>query len=121
MVDKFSASRTQDCQSPFVFKAGSTFDVSGPIVLKDNGVQITDLTGFVVTSEIRRPDGSLVATLDASWLDATKCLVRLRATESTRNWPEGIVNIDIMLVSPTGESIATDTEQFKVERGVTRA
>jgi hypothetical protein len=121
MVDKFSASRTQDCSTPFVFKAGSTFDVSGPIVLKDNGVQVADLTGFVVTSEIRRPDGSLVAKLDASWLDATKCLVRLRATESTRSWPEGIVNIDIVLVSPTGDVMPTDTEQFKIERGVTHA
>ena len=103
------------------FKRGSTFDFSGQISVTDAGVAVADLTGWTVTCQLRPQSGGLIADLQFTWLDASQRLCRIRSTTSTAAWPEGVAEIDIRLVSPSGDVVATDTTQLQIARAVTRA
>jgi len=100
-------------------KRGDTFDMSGPVAVQVNGVDVTDFTGWQVACQIRRPDGALVATAQAQWLDAVQGLLRVYV-QSTSSWALGIVEIDVQLTMPGGELVSTPTQQFDVVREITR-
>lgn len=103
----------------FQHKRGDTFDLSGPVQVTDSGAEVSDFTGWGIACQLRRPDGVLVATLQASWLNPIARLMRVRAT-NTAAWPLGMVEMDVQLTTPTGDVVSTPTERFEVVREVTR-
>lgn len=101
------------------FLRGSSFDFSGPVVLLDQGQRVLDLTGWVVTSQIRTLSADLVADLDVEWLDATQSLLRVSCAASTAAWPVGAVSMDFRFVSPAGQIVFSQPSSFKVQKVIT--
>lgn len=100
-------------------KRGDTFDLSGPVQVTEGGTPVANFAGWGIACQLRRPDGVLVATLQATWLDTAARLMRLRATD-TAAWPFGVVEMDVQLTTPAGDVVSTPTEKFEVVREVTR-
>lgn len=103
------------------FVRGNTFDYSGVIDVTDDGVAVTDLTGWTGACQVRTVRGTLIATLTFAWLDAAARLCRVRSTGSTAAWELGRALIDIRLTSPAGDVISTDTTAITIADGATRA
>lgn len=103
------------------FKRGNTFDFSGEVNVTDDGVAVTDLTGWTGECQIRTVRDTLVAELDFSWLSAANRLCRVRSTGSTAAWTLGRAIIDIKLTSPAGDVISTDTDVITIVDGATHA
>lgn len=99
-------------------RRGATFDLSGVITVKHQGVPVPDLTGWTGASKVKTPHGQLVADLEFSWLDASQRLARIRA-QNTDNWPVGVLVTDILLTSPNGDKVPTDRAEFTCFAGVT--
>jgi hypothetical protein len=100
-------------------KRGDTFDYSDQLAMTINDVPVTDFTGMVGASEIRTPEGVLVAALDFTWLDVTQGLYRVRSPNPTTAWPVGLLLHDVQLTTPGGDVISTATETFKLVGDVT--
>ena len=99
-------------------RRGATFDLSGVITVKHQGIPVPDLTGWTGACKVKTPTGALVAELQFTWLDASQRLARIRA-QNTDNWPVGTVVTDILLTSPNGDKVPTDKAEFTVFAGVT--
>lgn len=100
-------------------RRGATFDLSGVITVKHQGVPVPDLTGWTGASKVKTQHGQLVAELEFSWLDASQRIARIRA-QNTDNWPVGVVlETDILLTSPNGDKVPTDRAEFTCFAGVT--
>jgi len=102
------------------FKVGDTFDVSDQLVMTADGVAVTNFTGMTGSSQIRRTDGTLIADLVFTWLDATQGLYRARFTGSTQGWPVGDALHDLQLTTASGDIVSTDTELIRFVPDVTR-
>lgn len=102
------------------FTRGDTFEFSGPATLKVNGVVTDDLTGYTATSQIRTPDGRLIADLTVTFLDYQPCVINLRAEDPTTGWPVGKAHIDIEFVAPSGRIVSTQKVVFEIVGDVTR-
>lgn len=103
------------------FFRGDTFDYSGVIDVTDDGVAVTDLTGWTGACQIRTVRGTLIATLAFTWLDAAARLCRVRSTGSTAAWEIGRALINIRVTSPAGDVVSTDATAITVADGPTRA
>lgn len=77
--------------------------------------------GWDVTSEVREPNGKIVATPACEWLDPlTTRNLKVRVAD-TSTWPAGELDIDIKFVRAVdGEVIKTTTARFTVGAGVTQ-
>ena len=102
-----------DPNAPFEFKRGDTFLVAA--VLPDS-VRAT-LAGAEARSQIRRPDGRLVATLDVT---LTADQITLRFSGNTQDWPLGQVEVDVQFLLASGIVTSTGTTTFNVVRDVTQ-
>lgn len=107
------------------FYRGSTFDYSGEVSITDGGVALTDLTGWTGQSQIRAKRGAqagtVVATLEFTWLDASARLCRIRSTSSTDAWLLGRAIVNIQLASPAGDKVATQNYELDIVEGATHA
>lgn len=105
---------------------GDTFSMSGPVTVMEldtatgEYARLLDLTGWSVASQIRDTLDHVVATLDATWLDAAQSLLTVAAPGSTADWQPGRVYIDVQLTSPAGDVVSTPRAEFKVRGDVTR-
>jgi len=95
------------------FKAGDTFDYSGPVELVDGAGAPVVMTGWTVASKVRFPDAGRVVELTASWLGSGFTHVRVTSS-STDDWPPGPADIDIEFTSPAGAVVSTNTMRFSV-------
>ena len=102
-----------DPSAPFEFKRGDTFRVAA--VLPESARPA--LAGADARSQIRRPDGRLVATLDVT---LTTDQVGLGFSGSTQDWPLGQVEIDVQFTLPSGLITSTATTTFNVVKDVTQ-
>jgi hypothetical protein len=77
---------------------------------------VTDMTGWQPRAELRREDGTLVATLTSGWLDVAARIVLLSAPAAdTLTWPLARMVLDIKLTAPGGEPVlysAISTSRF---------
>lgn len=112
------------CQNePLRFRRGATFDFSGPItvVLSATGEPVTDLTGWTATSQIRKPDDTLIADIQATiFTQEGKNYLRLFTTASTASWPVGAAVMDVRYVDASGHVVFTETTHLIIEKTVTR-
>lgn len=105
--------------NPLVFKAGSSFDYTGDVVIRENGLQVANLGDWVGHCQLKTVSGTLIAALTVQWLDAAQGLIRVFAANSTAAWPAGLAVFDLVFVSPLGERVATDSVYVQVTQGVT--
>lgn len=105
--------------NPLVFKAGGSFDYTGDVVIRENGVPVTNLADWVGHCQLKTTAGSLIAALTVQWVDASQGLIRVYAPNSTNAWPQGLAVFDLVLVSPLGERVATETVYVQIVAGVT--
>lgn len=103
-----------DPSAPFEFKRGDTFLVAA--VLPESARPA--LAGADARSQIRRPDGRLVATLNVT---LTTDQIGLGFSGSTQDWPLGQVEIDVQFTLPSGLITSTATTTFNVVKDVTQA
>ena len=101
------------------FITGATFDLSGVVVVVDNGVRILNLTGWTARSQIRTEDGDLIVELSVVFLNAAASLIRAYTNSSTINWPVGIARMDIVFTSPSGAIVSTGINEFTIKKGIT--
>lgn len=101
------------------FKRGDSFDFSGPVSATFNGAAVTDFTGWTARSEIRTPQGTLIASLTCTWLDAAEGLLRVYFPNLTTGWDLGPAVMDVEFTDPNGIIASTETQTFSVVRGVT--
>lgn len=104
----------------YYHKIGDALDLSGEVTVTDAGALVTDMTGWTATSQMRKLDGTLIATLEVTWLNAAQRLVRVRYA-NTSWWPAGPAMFDIRFVSPSGDAMSTSTEQVVLFQGATYA
>lgn len=105
-----------------VIRRGDTFDFSGPLELRENGVRRLDMTGWQVFAQLRRLTGELIADLQCTWLDATQSLCRVHATDSTVGWPLGGAVLEIRAVDASGTvSVATQPQRMTIDRSWSEA
>lgn len=102
------------------FIRGDTFEFSGPVEAKLNGVPQTDLTGWSATSQIRSAGGALIATLDATFLSFAPPIIQIAFPGSTQDWPFGMARIDIEFLTNTGKIASTMACGLRIENDVTR-
>ena len=96
------------------FKAGDTFDYSGPAEIVDYAGSPVAMNDWTLTSKVRFPDQGRVVALSASWLGSDFTHVRV-ASLDTDDWPPGPADIDIEFTSPAGVVVSTPTLRFCVE------
>jgi hypothetical protein len=101
-------------------KRGDTFDYSGTASASENGVAVTDFTGWVGACQIRDRDDALIAALTFSWLDEAAGLMRVRSTSDTNGWRVGRAKIDVQFTSPSGAVVSTATQEIDIVVDVTR-
>lgn len=99
-------------------KKNGSLSLAGSVRAFADEVELFDMTGWSGASDIRRPDGSLVATLTFTWLDPAERRFLLTHPDPS-NWPEGQHQFDIVFTSPTNERIPTATQKIQVLAGVT--
>ncbi len=102
------------------FTRGDTFEFSGPVTLKVNGVVTDDLTGYSATSQIRTPDGRLIADLTVTFLGYQPAILHVIADDPTTDWPVGKAHIDVQFLAPSGRIVSTKKVVFDIDADVTR-
>lgn len=81
----------------------------------------TDITGWTVTSQVRKPDGNLVDNLVFALVDAEEELSTFTFTKlDTSGWAEGNYYCDIRYAEGAGVVSITETFEIKVVRSNTK-
>lgn len=76
--------------------------------------------GWVPTSQLRTHADTLIASLDAQWVDAATTRIVQLSADNTANWPIGLALFDVCLTSPAGERLYTSAVTAVITMGVTR-
>ena len=80
-----------------------------------------DITGWVVKSQVRRVDGTLLDTLVFTLVDASEEVSNFTFTkQTTDSWVEGKYLCDVRYTEPNGKVTATDTFWISVVRAITK-
>ena len=103
-------------------KKGDTFDWIGPISRADlDDTQITDFTGWSGRASARSKKSGDVFDFTLTWESESPAVIRLRAeAEYNDTWPIGHYDMDVQLITPTGDIISAPTILFVQRRDVTR-
>lgn len=104
---------------PFII--GDTFAFTGPVSIKINGVLQTDLTGWTAASQLRSPDGGLIADLAIEWLSYAPPAIAVTFEGSTREWPDCDALMDIEFQDPAGRFKSTRAAVVPLRNDVTRS
>ena len=102
------------------FTRGDTFEFSGPVTAKVNGLTVTDLTGWSAKSQVRSERGDLLDDLVVTFLSYSPAAINLASSKSTEDWPVGTAKIDIEFTNPAGKIVSTQVVSFTVTQDVTR-
>jgi hypothetical protein len=97
------------------FKRGSSF--SARAAYTPVAGQPADLSGIIITSQVRTQPGALVDTL-AVTVDADALGFQVSAPAGTASWPIGVLVWDLKLSAP-GAIAYTETVKIVVQQEVT--
>lgn len=105
---------------PVVFHRGGMFTHTFEI---PEGIANGHFSTWLPLAQVRKyantqPDG-FIQELESEWVDqglARKITVRAKNTEK---WPTGLVHLDLLLTSPSGDYYRVDPVLLEVEPGVT--
>jgi hypothetical protein len=110
-------------------KRGDTWSTVGQATIKDLTTgELVDLTDWQIASELRKPDGTLIAAFACTYTGTTtdpetevETQTFTHIATDTSSWPVGMAEIDVQFTSPSGQVVSTDTQVIKVVRDVTEA
>lgn len=102
-------------------KRGTAFSMGGPLNIQVNGQPLADFSGWQIACQVRTPAGQHVATLQASVSSqGGQLYIALLSPDNTPGWPLGPLRTDLVLTTPAGQAIATETAEFVVIVPVTQ-
>ena len=102
----------------FIHKRGDTFSLSSSV--ENSGVAV-DITGWTISSQVRKADDTLVEDLTVTIDDALGGLFTLSATAlATESWPVENLYCDIEFTEAGGDVNSTETFIISVQRDITR-
>lgn len=108
-------------QNPTIFRRGATFAyaVTIPATFHDGYFRLWEVHAQVrkINNETRN---GLISTLAKHWEDSLTTRRLIVFDGDTDQWPLGLVESDVLLISSTGYRIRTKPLYLKIERGVTR-
>lgn len=93
---------------------GTVFDWSGVAAVADEGVAVTDLTGWTGSCQIIMGT-KVIAEPTFTWLDPVERLLRIR-TAVTTSWPRGPARIVLTLTSPAGDTVGCSFDDLEIVR-----
>ena len=96
-------------------KRGDTF--TRRYHVSKNGVDV-DLTGYSLSSDIRKPNGDLVAALSIVAIDLAHGRFDI-APIATDNWPLGVLLWDVKMVNALDEITHSITRKVLIEASIT--
>ena len=102
----------------FEHKQGATLSLAGAITPSVGGV-LPDFAGWVPAAQIRMPDGGLVETLEASWVEVATGKLKLYK-QVTACWPVGVAEIDVRFTNRAGDVLFTTTQPVRIVKHITR-
>ena len=97
-------------------KRGDSLDFTATIPKQFPNGYFADWT---VTSEVKKPDGTLVANLDIVWADPLKTRILHIQKFDTKPWPIGRLLMDVQFVRQDGYTISSNTITLLIEKDVT--
>ena len=100
-------------------KKGATLSLAGAITATA-GETLPDFSGTVISSQIRMLNDTLVAELEAGWVDVATATVKIYKKDTT-GWPIGVAEIDVRFTNLAGEVLFTSTQPVNITKGVTHA
>lgn len=109
------------CPEVVPFKAGSTF--SFMFKIPDN---IPDgyFSDWALSAQLRKKGNSmpsgLIAYISCYWLNKEESRYVGFFHNLTEDWPKGIAELDVLLTSPSGQKVRSNTVLFNIQRGVTQ-
>lgn len=99
-------------------KKGATLSLAGVISAPVGGT-LPDFSDWTASSQIRLLDGTLVATLNVTWLAVATGRLRIYSN-NTSNWPVGMAQIDVKFaLNSTGETVYSNTQPIQIVQGIT--
>lgn len=105
--------------SKHVHYRGDTFELVATLRATVNGVEVTDMTGYTASSQIRDPKGALISTLTVTWIDQVAGIAKLSAASSA-TWPLTTAKMNIRIVTNAGKQISSDSVFFEIEEPPTQ-
>lgn len=96
---------------------GDTFDVSGFVAIRQNGIVVENMTGWDAVVQIRTSTGTLVAELHFEWLDILTGKARIWA-DDTSAWATGLLTIALKFTNGTTTITAPGTTQLEVREAL---
>ena len=103
----------------FKIKRGSTFKQVGELDITIDGVAVTDLTGYVMTSHVRTRDRQSCHEDVGDLTVSNPSGISVTLEGETETWPLGVLIFDIRVETPSGDVIYTPTVQFECVREIT--
>lgn len=101
-------------------KRGATLSLAGAIVATA-GETLPNFTDWSGSSQIRMLNGTLVESLQVTWLDVATGKLKVYSND-TADWPTGVAEIDVKFtLTSTGETIYSKTQPILIVKGVTHA
>ena len=100
-------------------KRGASFEMQ--VAWTEDGAPLS-ITGCVISSQARLPDGTLVANFEVKSRNDAAGVVVLAPTAEypTAGWPLKTINIDVRMEQPDGGIVFTDTVVVQVVRQETQ-
>jgi len=75
------------------------------------------IVNWTIESQVRTPQGALLATLDVVYVQRTPVgKFTLTCPTSTASWPIGTAEIDILYTNASGVTFATNTQEITIKR-----
>lgn len=102
------------------FNRGDTFEFSGPVTVRVNGVETDDLTGYEAASQVRTEDGRLIGVLTCSFLNRQPAILHVVFDGDTSGWRVGKALIDVEFTDPSGRFVSTPAVAFLIKDDVTK-
>ena len=100
---------------PIPLKIGQSFVWTAQAVLEDNSP--VDLTGTVITSDVRDASPAVIASLDVGIVSATNGQIALSCAD-TSGWPPGLLFCDVR-VQQNGTITYSDTFRIQAIASIT--
>lgn len=103
------------------FAKGTTFTCSAFL---PNLTPVGFFQDWTLKSQVRRfkdnTDLGLIADLEVTWADIPNYQQLALYFRNTDRWPVGTAELDVLLVSPEGETVRTSAIVFEITRGITK-
>lgn len=65
------------------------------------------------------PSGFVFETTDITWVDSITTKELTLTVKDTSKWPTGVLEFDVVLTSPGGQTYRTEKQTVEIQKGIT--